>query len=317
MIYLFREPGSHVFISPELPDFQYTLLCGTCEFPVTKDDAQCPRCQRALELCPICSDRTHKKTTPATLRDGVKVCPVCQCKRAQLGKVELHELEDYFCSNAYGCPAGGLLLTTDEYALLPEDSTTCRICRHEHLAPYAAGTFTFQVSRCLFCSTVFQNQESSDSGWGPGRFDALQKVVPPKTGELKVPCALCGRLDRLNGESVDTTRLDLQGEPAESLKVPIAQYLKICEIGRLMMLLQDDSEVSRRSFRIWFDARISSSKAPEKISVAEILQYLLVGTISKPQRSILEKRIESVQAQWNRRVPDGLNYEVPCKAPGS
>lgn len=302
-IYLFRKEPKHIFITPKDPDYRYELLCGHCEYPIAPEDPQCPRCQRQLEECPVCSRATHTRAPvvdPNREKDA-KTCPVCRVRRVQFGT----EISGSYCTNVYGCAAGGLLLKSEEYAVLPVEATLCPVCRNEDLTPLDVSTFRFLLSHCLFCATCFGPGDSWTRGWSKAwspSIESIAEISEPSIG----PCHMCGRSDYRDGEDVVYVHLDPQGTE-RTVRMRPDHYLRVAELGRLLILEQDDKMVFRHISQTWFGAGRSSD--PAGITVGEVATRLLEGTQRKPTAQILQRRLEHFVAQWERH-PAGLGYRV-------
>jgi hypothetical protein len=313
MNFLFRLPGSDVFITTDDPKCRYDVLCGHCEYPVAEDDPQCPRCQRLLEDCPVCRTRRHRKSLrrdpePQT---GAINCSVCGIKRVPFGEEGSLSIRGSFCTNLYGCPAGGLLLRTEEFAILPPDATLCPICRDEAFPPLDLKAFRYLISRCLFCSTSLGPIPSWNKGWS-GREEALLNVdglrVPE---ELNLePCPLCGRDDRpVVGSKPELIQFPGIHEHEKLSEVSVVHYLRVVQLGRALILDKEESRSFRLTFDVWFDP-LDTGKREERMSVARIGELLLVGTLRPEIRQVLKKRLEPFFAAWSKKLPSGVSYDV-------
>ena len=165
--YIFRRAGGHIFLCASDSKARYEAACGHCHYPILADQAQCPRCRRELETCPCCNALRHVRSPrhdpdPET---EIKTCSVCGVRRVPFGSREHVDLEGSFCTNIFGCPAGGLLLTTGEFALLPRGASLCPICRHESLRPLSVSAFDDLREGCFFCRECFGERDSWKAGW--------------------------------------------------------------------------------------------------------------------------------------------------------
>ena len=310
MKFLFRLSGSDVFISTDDPKCRYNVLCGNCEYPVADADNQCPRCQRFLEDCPVCSTRRHRKSLLAEPdpRTGAKACSVCGVQRIPFGEDGSLVIKGSFCTNIYGCPAGGLLLRTEELAVLPPDATLCPICREEAFPPLDLKTFRYLISRCLFCNNSLGPIPSWHHGWSgrPEEFLTLDNLRIPDAFNSE-PCPLCGRDDRPDGaESVQ-----IPGDRGHErlLNVSVSQYLRIVQLGRALILDKEETQSFRLTFDAWFDP-LDADPREERMSVARIGELLLTGTLDAETHRILKKRLEPFFSAWVRKLPSGMNYDV-------
>jgi hypothetical protein len=311
-IYLFRKEPKHIFITPKDPDYRYELLCGHCEYPIAPEDPTCPRCQRKLEECPICSRTTHTRA-PVVEPDpetGKKTCPVCRVRRIPFGAIPLAEIVGSFCTNVYGCPAGGLLLKREEFAVLPSDVTLCPVCRNEELPPYDVRTFLYLRSRCLFCNTCFGGGTTWVRGWSTSWHPTIDRIGEVEKTDQTL-CPLCGRNDSLDREKqvVMSGTIDNQGLEA-TRSIPVDQYLRMAELGRILILEKDDAEAFNKTFETWFEPSGRSADTAPGLTVSEISARLLAGTLRLPTRRVLQKRLELFHASWERKLPAGLGYPV-------
>ncbi len=304
---MYRKPGTRVFFTTADPSVHYELTCGNCQFPITEDDPLCPRCQERLEHCPVCSDCTQTRA-PKREPDhkGERTCPVCGVKRVAFGDLRLSQLKGSFCGNIYGCPAGGLLLRTNEFALLPEKASLCPICRDESLRPFDVKTFSYHVSRCVFCSTCFRPASDWTRGWGEGH-DNLDRVVRPQA-DRDERCALCGRDDRQPGgppgpiTGVVIAALRGDNTPGED-PVDDKTYLSMAELGRLMILEKNDERMFDAAFRLWFqpNAALVVESQPT-LKIQERVSHLVEGTLEPEVRRVLVRRTLRFLELWERKL---------------
>lgn len=333
MSFLFRyPPGGHTFISTQDPSYRYEVLCGHCEYPIEAKDQRCPRCQLELEDCPVCREQTHKKARklPRDPVTGELECPVCHTRKTPFGGLPVLEIDGSFCRNIYGCQAGGLLLRTEELAVLRPGSSRCPICRHEELTPLDIKIFVYLVSRCLFCYSVFGPLQS----WQPAKWArewepslrALSEVGAGDPG----PCMLCGRKDTFHpkGETVK----DKQGEEKRTgedqvevadggdiddfrtRRIPALHYLRVVEMGRALILEKNQDRAFDRLFKSWFEP--GRTAEPEvTVSVGEVGRILLEGTLLKPIHRILRGRVDEMLKAWGQKLPDrvGENYPIAAR----
>ena len=305
--------GGHVFISVEDPTYRYEWLCGHCDYPVTESDPFCPRCQKALEECPVCSHARHVRVSRvAPDGQGERTCPVCHVRRIPFGRRPLEDLRGSFCTNIYGCPAGGFLLRCEEFALLPHEASQCPICRDPGFQPLDVRTFLYHVTRCQFCSAMF----AMGSDWQP-RWKSNNVIVtlPEASQEGGTACALCGRCDTTqavkDGREVYWSAVTSQGQEQRQ-KVLENDYLRMAELGRILMLEPSRKEAFTQSFNTWFDSGFKPGERQLGPKVSDVAAHLLDGTRpTSPTRRVLQKRVEEFLDAWARGLPEGLNYRVP------
>jgi RNA polymerase subunit RPABC4/transcription elongation factor Spt4 len=318
--YLFRKPGSHIFITPRDTEYRYEFLCGRCEYPVAADEKECPRCQLQLEDCPVCTRMKHRKAPKVEPR-GIalgKTCPVCQVRRIPFGETTLAELQGSFCTNLYGCPAGGLLLQKGEFALLPENASLCPVCRDESILPLAVEALAYRLRRCLFCSTCFGPASSWAKGWlgGSAHLDKLGQVLQQEQSE----CPLCGRHDYmpLNSGLIRSASLrqkdsvrDPAEENSESHGLTEAHFLRVCELGRSLILNYEDDAAFEAIFPLWHD-NAADAGSEGFISVGSVVDHLINGTLRSELRQILQRRLERFLIAWRRKLGQGSEgYRIP------
>lgn len=312
-ILLFRKPGSHIFMTTRDPEFRYEILCSHCEYPITETDSQCPRCRRFLEKCPVCSDRTHTRAPrPESDVHGGKTCSVCHVYRLPFGDMSVTEIKGAFCSNFYGCPAGGLLLQSDEFAVLKHGSTCCPVCKSATLHPFDVKTFIYHIQRCVLCSNIFRPMAKWQNGWGRGG-DALEEFCEPPD-ELAATCPLCGFRNQESGSATDANRVllpsvDTQGHSATN-ELSRQDFLHLAELARLLILSMNMQDVFSRSFEIWFDPKGAGDRRDGRMTVSETARLLLEGT-SGEQRRLLNGRLQEFLAAWERNLPGGQTYRIP------
>lgn len=336
MIFLFRyPPQSHIFITPEDPGYRYDVLCGHCCYPIDRSDPKCPRCQRDLEDCPVCSLDRHTKS-PKVQPDpktGGKTCPVCGVTRIPFGERRVSEITGSFCTNLYGCPAGGFLLRTEEFAVLPANATLCPICRSEDFLPADVKTFTHLLNICWFCNTCFGSPVDWKKEWAALWNPNLEKVREASREETDPPCRLCGRNDQKvkedqgsgrekktpmdSGESRKSSNgmpLQLQsfvlgpeGQRETSI-LEAKEYLRIAELGRILILERDDEAAFDRAYHAWF---LPVVKHEGLVTVRKVTEELLGGTICSAQHRLLQKRLDHFTKAWERKLPNGLEHRIP------
>jgi hypothetical protein len=322
MNFLFRRPpGGHIFMTTQDPTYLYKVLCGHCDYPIEEDDKLCPRCQLELEDCPVCRQETHKKARkiPGDPLTGAKTCPVCQTRRIPFGGQPVLEIEGFFCRNLYGCRAGGLLLRNEEFAVLRANASRCPICKHEELTPLDVKVFLYLISRCLFCNSVFGPLHSwKPKEWARDWEPSLASLREAGAGD-PTPCILCGRRDRFlaksesNPEDMVEVAEGGDADAFKSRKIRALDYLRVVELGRVLILEKDPSQAFQRLFASWFEP--SRTVAPDvSISVGEVSRILLEGTLSRPIQRILRGRVDEMLKAWGERLPaGGLSYLIAAR----
>lgn len=319
--FLFRKPkpNGHVFITTEDPGYRYDTLCGHCDFPIEADDEHCPRCRKTLEDCAVCRHRTHRRSPVEhpQHKPQITFCPVCHTTRHPIGASATSSLEGTFCTNLYGCPAGGLLLASDEIAVLPQNASLCPVCRHEKLPPLAIVGFHYLLRRCLFCSTLFGLGSTGARGW------AREPVTQPSPDWLSndsSQCSLCGRNDhvreskngappRVVSESISERQQVVAPEPRDGLVVPA--YLRMVELARALALESDnDKKAFTGIMRLWFDSTGEEPSETGGIKVRQLVAVLIQGTLNDEIRALLQGRLERFEDFWQRQLGIGLDYRV-------
>lgn len=317
MNYVFRYKEDHIFLTADDPDFRYEVLCGYCEYPVEKSERTCPRCQRDLEDCPVCRRRRHRKAwkTPVDPSNQAETCPLCSVTRIPFSRLPLGRTEGAFCTNLYGCPAGGLLLASEHFAVLAEDSVLCPVCRHPRLTPAPVVVFPDLVSRCLACNTMFGKESSWTRGWAGGLASIPSLGTP--SGDSGA-CKLCGRNDQVvplsgGGQRVvssSVSELALRSDGEEGLSLEPWAYLRAMELARALALLEDDAAVAKRIFREWFPAGPAAEGGRGERSVKDLVHFLEAGTIQAETRAALSHRLGTFLERWKQSAPQGACYKV-------
>lgn len=316
MNFLFRKPlGSNTFMTTHDPRYVYTAVCGRCGYPVEECDEKCPRCQLALESCPVCREDTHKKAwvVDADPQTGEKKCPVCETRRIPFGGLSLSKVQGSFCRNIYGCRAGGLLLNSNEFAVLRPNASICPICRHKDLTPLDVRIFMHLVTRCLYCHAVFGPLPSPTKdewkGWEPD-LKWLRDVAPDASNG----CILCGRNDELSENPNEVLVAgSSDGEELRKQPIPALQYLRVAELGRILILETEPTRAFQRLFDTWFED--NRKVVPDSfVPVRSVGQTLLEGTLDAAIHPILRVRVEEMQRFWGERLPsEGLNYRLTAR----
>lgn len=316
MNYLFRKPlGGHVFMTTQDPRYIYTVLCGRCGYPVEECDARCPRCQLELESCPVCREGTHKKAWKVDVdpETGQKTCPVCETLRIPFGAMPLTKVQGSFCRNVYGCRAGGLLLGSNELAVLRSNASICPICRHQELRPLDVRIFLHLVSRCVYCHAVFGPLPTpTREDWKSYEPDV--KWLRDVSADATDGCILCGRHDALSDDpDVVLVSGAADGDELSRQPIPVLQYLRIAELGRILILEKETSHAFRRLFDAWFEE--NRKVVPDSfVPVRSVGQLLLEGTLDTSIHRILRVRVEEMQRAWGERLPsEGLNYRITAR----
>lgn len=323
MNFLFRyPPESHTFITTEDPEYKYEVLCGYCEYPLEKIDDKCPRCQQDLEDCPVCGAERHRKSLRTEIDPvtGGRTCSVCGVTRISFGERRISDLRGSFCTNIYGCPAGGLLLRTEEFAILPHDATLCPICRSADLPPADVRTFTHLLNSCWFCNTCFGAPDFWRRGWSTAGNPNLEKVREALRTTADPPCRLCGRNDqRVDVEArkgdggpdsdihIQSFSIDTEGRTQTNV-LSESEYIRVAELGRILILEPDDVAAFGKAFDAWFS---SAFKSQGRITVRQVVDELLAGTLYPVQHRILQRRLERFLHAWERKLPRGLDHRIP------
>jgi hypothetical protein len=260
---------------------------------------------------------------------GEKTCPVCQTRRIPFGGQPVLEIEGFFCRNLYGCRAGGLLLRNEEFAVLRANASRCPICKHEELTPLDVKVFLYLISRCLFCNSVFGPLDSwKPKEWNKDWEPSLASLREAGTADPEL-CILCGRRDRFlakdksksedvaedKARAEDMVEVAAGGdvEPFKTRTIRPVDYLRVVELGRVLILEKDPRQAFQRLFASWFEP--SRTAAPDvSISVGEVSRILLEGTLNRPIQRILHGRMEEMLKAWGERLPvNGLSYPVAAR----
>ena len=314
--FLFRRPiDGHTFMTTQDPTYVYNVLCGHCGYPIEADDEVCPRCQLELEDCPVCRESKHMRARKIS-GDALtgKTCPVCQTNRVPFGGTPITEIEGSFCRNLYGCRAGGLLLREEEFAVLRPHASGCPICHHEELTPLDVRTFLYHVSRCLFCHSVFGPLPAWTKGWSEDWDPAVGDLRPTGPRDAS-PCILCGRRDELVSAAGDGVVKVAQQTPYDepgTEEISGRHYLRVVELGRILVLEQDPGRAFQRLFDSWFEP--NRTELPDTVvPVERIGELLLQGTVVPSIQRILRGRVEETLRAWGHRLPSGLSYAVAAR----
>ncbi|HEX8172331.1 MAG TPA: tubulin-like doman-containing protein [Thermoanaerobaculia bacterium] len=154
------------------------FTCAHCEFPVRRGDANCGRCGNALTECRFCTPLFHIRI-PVGADDAR--CPNCSTKpsraKSHIGDDTLSpaEPDELFCSNLFGCPAGGNLHNTT----FPPHTLECPFCRAADLPLLRAFTREEHLGTCSLCSQLFG-------------FSAKRKASGDTESSTEGHCCLCG-----------------------------------------------------------------------------------------------------------------------------
>jgi RNA polymerase subunit RPABC4/transcription elongation factor Spt4 len=313
--YLFRKTPRHIFITTKDPEFRYELLCGRCEYPLAEEDNVCPRCQMELEECPVCTDVKHMKAPKVRSEPSGMghTCPVCKVRRIPFGDKTLADLRGSFCTNLYGCPAGGLLLKKGEFGLLPDKASICPVCHHDTLKPLGVEAFAYHLQRCIFCNTCFGPASSWAKGWtARPSLEVLGEVA----GDHHTPCPLCGRNDHQDPQTgrVISVSVD-RGEGEQPMDLLAEHYLRICELGRILILDKEDDEAFVKAFYLWFDSGVKGFDQ-DFITVGHVVDHLIDGTLKPELRQTLQRRLDRFLENWKMKLgPEGVGYQIGIHRP--
>lgn len=311
--YLFRAQGTQVFLSSQDPSYRYETLCGHCGYPIEPKERRCPRCRRELEDCPVCRERTHSRTpkVPAQPTGGTE-CVVCGILRYPVGHCSLVETDGAFCTNLYGCPAGGMLTSPDQVVYWPTDTPRCLVCKESELRPLPVTSFPHLVRRCLFCSAIF----GIDHTWQiklEEEFGQISRL--PRVAASDAPCVLCGRNDDHTEEAfIRSNSVGPWGREAEERRrIPLSTYLRMEELGQALMLFTDNNrQAARHLYDRWFatgHSSMSRVEPDEGVKVATVIQHLLEGTLNREVRRVLRQRLDGLMDEWGK-LQMGLGYVI-------
>lgn len=192
--------------------------------------------------------------------------------------------------------------------MLPEDASVCPVCRSEELGPLDIRTFRYHVERCLFCSTVFEKEPDWRTDWFEDKrwkFSDKAKAVDSSF------CPLCGRMDRVEegGEGKKRNEdgptrvqiVDVEQNTTDTLSV--GEYLRLAELGRVMVLHTGDKEASEALFSAWFQVGHIEEGADEVLSVARLFDLLERGTKLQEVKRLLGPRRDGIGERWHRKFP--------------
>lgn len=131
------------------------FTCGHCDFPMLSDATRCARCGNELTDCRYCTPLFHVRVPrPATPEDR---CPNCHASAASVAGIDDDARlrpapgDDSFCSNIFGCVAGGHLHDTT----FPPHVDVCPLCHHTELPLRRVFTRENHLKACRYCSDLF------------------------------------------------------------------------------------------------------------------------------------------------------------------
>lgn len=313
MRFLYRPPRSKKFFCTHDEKITYQLFCGSCGYPVRRDDNLCPRCHRGLSDCPVC---TRAKGTRGPMVESEstprhRTCQSCKVRLVRLDNpIQLDELSGHFCPNIYGCPAGGLLVKSGEVAILGSGGSLCPICSDVAFPLVDVRMFRQHFAcDCLFCRNVFDQIFSSRLPW--------QKPIGEERPLVQVArksmesCLLCGRRDVVEHGKVRVGGSKSAGE--YNLSISLGGYGRVVELARALVLLDSDEEVIEDMFVKWHDLGMpcASERSPG-ISVSKLIEFVWEGTLDDARAGIvLRRRVERFQELWENKLQrNGLSFEV-------
>jgi hypothetical protein len=220
----------------------------------------------------------------------------------------LARIEGTYCRNLFGCPAGGLLLKSQEIAVLDADASLCPICRHEELKPLSMPAFRERLQECLFCSTCLRREVA----WPAERSlleEPLERLGTERTEDPRLPCLQCGRRDyQVDSGQVAIPHAERQGP----ISVPTGKYFRVAELGRILILEPTDEGAFKAAFRLWTEH--GPAAKGEGAPVHELFDLLLGGTHDEAMREIVSRRLEVLAERWKGRMGDGdLKFSVAFK----
>lgn len=316
--FLYRYPSSGRFITTSDPKYSYEYTCGSCGYPVFMSDQRCPRCRKELEACPICTHR--RRLIPArpvhcTDKIGVR-CSICETVRIPYERhLRIRDLDGRFCSNLYGCGAGGMMIRTGELVLIPEGRELCPVCGSEDRLPLDIGVFEYALEHCLFCSHVFREHEVSrdlkDKKHGDGSPRVSGQIVAADKPDRR--CLICERADYRDSEDRLIRR---HGDEDAGEGITDDDYRRVLELGMAFANFEDDDVVFDQIFKLWF--RQDRSRSVEDLSVIKrapftvwaAIEFLIRGTEDGRTRRILEGRADRFGELWKANSPRGLSFPL-------
>ena len=209
--------------------------------------------------------------------------------------------------------SGGMLLASDELAVLQADASICPVCEHDKLRPKSVKAFRYLVRHCFFCSTLFAIDGVWTRGWTEEPLTRLPSDVSERNDGL---CPLCGRMDRLyktptGEELVRSASVKAGADDLLTKGIEAGAYLRVAELARSLLLVTDDDDAAfRKVFRLWFDPSGDDADLERSLSVRELVEVLVGGTLESEIRGPLQRRLERFEEAWQRHLGISLDYRV-------
>ncbi len=244
--------------------------CGHCEFMLPSGATRCGRCGTELTDCRFCTLLFGIRIPAST--DLMARCPNCYTRQpanmrlANQKGVQPADPDEWFCSNLFGCPAGGHLHDTT----FPPNADACPLCRSQELPLLHAFAREEHLRACRFCSSLF----------GIKRHDE-EPATETTAGDADGHCCLCGRLyaadAKLSAADRETDETDKTDE----------------KIGCVLRCTTDDEE----AFRLLLERLPVTERA--------ILEQKLLAFLDHTQRAAVKRvvaaRLARILALYDRQ----------------
>lgn len=99
--------------------------------------------------------------------------------------------------------------------------------------------------------------------------------------------------------------------PEETLEIPTGEYLRMVELGRILVLHDDDQEALAKAFDTWFSPLGGDLKG-KTVPISKIVERLHEGTLLPAVHNALKQRLGPFQQGWEKRLPGGLGFHLAC-----
>ncbi len=225
-----------------------SLACGYCEFPLLPSAERCPRCRLELAQCPVCELLPERDGRQAAGRPPAKWFqrkgPFCHCDRCGTRQLRLRhrpslqDLDGNVCSNLYGCPAGGLLVSPEIAVLLPPGCIVCPVCHDVDRPPVDLLAFLGDVRRCASCIAAM----------GDPREWSTEQLA----GQASLNGELAAHLERIHLQT-HTCRMCGRG-PGKPSGNPVREAIvegAALELSRFLWIGKQDEEARRLTREYW------------------------------------------------------------------
>jgi hypothetical protein len=226
--YLYRHRDGHsvdrfrCYLHPDATFY----TCGHCDFPMLPGATRCGRCGNELTDCRFCTPLFGVRIPAA---DAATRCPNCFTRQVATPRldappaVQPAEPEELFCSNLFGCPAGGHLNDTT----FPGHTSECPFCRSSELPLLRAFTRVDHLEACTFCSSLFglepRKERPIDGDCCLCGHAYAAKIAHPATAQ-RIACILRCTTD--DGEAFRQLLTLPRTEDARSLDTMLREFLQ-------------------------------------------------------------------------------------------